>query len=209
MSNFRAGRVKNEYVFMRFAARPRRPPAAGGHYRLAEEGSSYDLGQTIPLRGSAHDEEDGTLTGDALIWRLGSIIIGRGTSPEYRPFVGGDQTITLSAGDSGRRVGTATVHIHVGPRTGRPSVFIVSPANGRTFRAAPPCSPTSRRARPTRPEPRSPCAGRTSTPDRRARPNVTIQRPVAAAADEQPAGQTRSITAAIAWPWPMHIVAIP
>ena len=36
------------------------------------------------------------------------------------------------------------------------------------------------------------------------------QRPVAAAADEQPAiRQTRSITAAIAWPKPMHMQAIP
>ena len=36
------------------------------------------------------------------------------------------------------------------------------------------------------------------------------QRPVAAAADEQPAtAQTRSITAAIAWPKPMHMQAIP
>ena len=41
------------------------------------------------------------------------------------------------------------------------------------------------------------------------RPHVTIERSVAAAADEQPAGQTRSMTAAMAWPWPMHIVARP
>ena len=36
------------------------------------------------------------------------------------------------------------------------------------------------------------------------------QRPVAEAADEQPAaGQMRSTTAAIAWPKPMHMQAIP
>ena len=41
------------------------------------------------------------------------------------------------------------------------------------------------------------------------RADVTIERLVAAAANEQPAGQTRSMTAAMAWPWPMHIVARP
>ena len=121
VTNLRAGVATNEYVFMRFgrSAADLRPPTVTIDW--PREGSSYELGQTVPLRGSAYDEEDGTITGDALIWRLGTIIVGRGTSPEYRPFAVGDQTITLSVADSGRRVGTATVHIHVVRSTGRPS----------------------------------------------------------------------------------------
>ena len=41
--------------------------------------------------------------------------------------------------------------------------------------------------------------------------DVPLQWLATSAPNEQPirAGQRRSITAAIAWPWPMHIVAIP
>jgi hypothetical protein len=39
--------------------------------------------------------------------------------------------------------------------------------------------------------------------------DLRFERPVAAAPDEEPARQIRSITAAIAWPNPMHIVATP
>ncbi len=39
--------------------------------------------------------------------------------------------------------------------------------------------------------------------------NGPLERPVTSAANEQPVDQSRSITAAIAWPCPMHIVAMP
>jgi hypothetical protein len=39
--------------------------------------------------------------------------------------------------------------------------------------------------------------------------DLVRKRLLPASANEQPAGQSRSITAAIAWPWPMHIVATP
>jgi hypothetical protein len=39
--------------------------------------------------------------------------------------------------------------------------------------------------------------------------DLARERAVATTADEQPARQSRSTTAAIAWPWPMHMVASP
>jgi hypothetical protein len=45
-------------------------------------------------------------------------------------------------------------------------------------------------------------------PDVRA-PDPRVQRIRATPSDEEPVRQTRSITAAIAWPKPMHMVAIP
>lgn len=137
VTNNRPTGVENEYVFMRFGRRAAdlRPPSVHIDSPTAE--SSWEVLQPIPLRGSAYDEEDGTITGDRLIWRYGSIIIGRGTSAEYRPLGTGDQTITLSVTDSGRRTGTASVRIHVGPRTTRPSVVITSPENGTNFPRGP------------------------------------------------------------------------
>jgi hypothetical protein len=50
--------------------------------------------------------------------------------------------------------------------------------------------------------------GRSLLPDRSGI-NGAIERPLPQASDEQPLRQSRSTTAAIAWPWPMHIVARP
>ncbi len=104
-------------------------------------GASFVPGTTIAFTGSGTDHEDGTLTGNALVWtsnRDGQI--GTGTSFTRNDLSAGSHTITLTASDSSGATGTATVTITVavvapivpgawhGSTTGMSLDFVVNPS---------------------------------------------------------------------------------
>ncbi len=81
------------------------------------DGSHFPQGGTITFAGAAEDIEDGTLTGDTLVWtsNLMSGPIGTGTTFTRSDLVVGSHTITLTATDSDGGAGTAEVGIWVDP----------------------------------------------------------------------------------------------
>ncbi|MBF0225798.1 MAG: hypothetical protein HQK76_10115, partial [Desulfobacterales bacterium] len=88
--------------------------------------SSFKQGASISFSGSATDQEDGTLTGNSLVW-TSSIDgqLGSGTSLSKNSLTVGTHTITLIATDSsgGKNSSSITVVISAKPNT-LPSVTI-------------------------------------------------------------------------------------
>ncbi|MBS2025685.1 MAG: PKD domain-containing protein [Deltaproteobacteria bacterium] len=77
-------------------------------------GSTFTQGDTIGLRGSATDAEDGPLSGSALTWSSSlDGALGHGASLDFSSLRAGAHTITLSAADSGGRIGTAQIDLTV------------------------------------------------------------------------------------------------
>jgi hypothetical protein len=103
------------------------------------DGSSFASDQTIPLLGSAHDPQDGDLSGSSLAWRVlhGSTQVATPASGSPSAFVPpgqGDYTIELTATDhEGVASVPATVTVHVGPPAGNPSPMIDTPTPGQRF----------------------------------------------------------------------------
>ena len=77
-------------------------------------GDTFTVGDTITFSGTGYDTEDGTLTGDSLVW-MSSIDgqIGTGTSFSTPSLSGGNHTITLTATDFDGATGTDSVSITV------------------------------------------------------------------------------------------------
>lgn len=78
------------------------------------DGSSYDVGHAVNFQGSANDPEDGSLSGNALVWlsdQQGQI--GTGTSLSRSDLSAGVHKITLEARDSKNAVGAASISVAI------------------------------------------------------------------------------------------------
>ncbi|MEA2060983.1 MAG: hypothetical protein U9P10_10840 [Thermodesulfobacteriota bacterium] len=90
---------------------------------------SFNTGETITFEGTGTDAEDGTLTGDALVWssdRDGGL--GTGASLSNASLSEGEHTITLTASDTSGSSAMAFIIITVGSSANAPAVIISSPA---------------------------------------------------------------------------------
>jgi len=84
------------------------------HISSPENGGSFQAGTEIEFSGSAEDDEEGTLTGNALVWT--SDIdgeIGTGESFTRSDLSTGMHTITLTATDAGGTTGSANATIEI------------------------------------------------------------------------------------------------
>jgi len=82
---------------------------------LPADGQIYAPGDPVTLIGAAWDQEDGTLTGTALLWSDSvSGTVGSGEELVIPQLAEGRHTITLTATDSDGMTGTTSVHIRVG-----------------------------------------------------------------------------------------------
>lgn len=80
------------------------------------DGSAFTAGTTIALRGMASDPEDGALAGAALTWRSHlDGVLGSGVSLDFASLSPGMHVLTLSAVDSGGRMGSAGVQVRIEP----------------------------------------------------------------------------------------------
>lgn len=97
------------------------------------DGASFARGQAILFEGSATDPEDGTLTGDALVWASSQEgQIGTGPSLSRSDLSVGEHAVTLTATDSRGATGTARVTMTV-EENAAPSVSISSPPDDSDF----------------------------------------------------------------------------
>ena len=93
---------------------PNQPPVA--QITSPADGASFDAGQTVQLRGSADDPEDGALSGASLTWTSSlDGLLGHGASLDTASLQPGAHTITLSAIDSGGRTGSASIGVTIRP----------------------------------------------------------------------------------------------
>lgn len=85
------------------------------------DGESFELSEEITFNGSARDLQDGELTGDSLVW-TSSIDgqIGTGNNFTRDDLSKGIHKITLTATNSLREKGTATITIPIGEQTPPP-----------------------------------------------------------------------------------------
>lgn len=83
------------------------------------DGTTFQEGETVVFEGSAEDPEDGSLTGDALVWESDVAgQIGTGESFERSDLDPADHAITLTATDSDGATAASDVSITVeGPGT--------------------------------------------------------------------------------------------
>ncbi|QRN99952.1 PKD domain-containing protein [Archangium violaceum] len=80
------------------------------------DGSRYTAGQTVSLRGSAEDVEDGQLTGNRLTWRSSlDNELGVGASLDVASLRVGRHQLSLTALDSGGRVASASILVTIDP----------------------------------------------------------------------------------------------
>ncbi|MBA2244112.1 MAG: hypothetical protein H0W11_04090 [Gemmatimonadetes bacterium] len=115
---------------------PNQPPEV--EIDSPEDGATFTEGDEITFTGSATDPEDGALTGDALVWTSDQDgQIGTGTSFTRSDLSVGTHVITLTATDSERLTGTASVTITITepPENQPPTASISSPADGAEFTA--------------------------------------------------------------------------
>ncbi len=84
-------------------------------------GARYNEGDSISFYGSAEDDQDGALTGRALVWTSNNAglvqVIGAGSSVTTSTLAPGTHTITLTATDSQNSSGTASIQITVTAKT--------------------------------------------------------------------------------------------
>jgi hypothetical protein len=107
------------------------PPVA--HITAPANNASFAQGASVSFAGNATDPEDGTLTGNSLVWtssRDGQI--GTGTSFSTTSLSVGTHTITLTAKDSQGATGTATITVTItgAGQNQPPTATITSPTNG-------------------------------------------------------------------------------
>lgn len=79
-----------------------------------QAGQWLPAGQTLRLRGSAHDPEDGELEGNALDW-TGTGIAGSGQTLDVEGLAPGVYSATLLAEDSDGQLGMAQVDFNIAP----------------------------------------------------------------------------------------------
>lgn len=92
--------------------------------------AGYDEGEIVTFRGSASDEEDGTLTGNALVWTSNiDGEIGRGTSFTTSSLSSGTHTVTLTATDSDGEEGYTEVTINIAGSENAPVATISKPGD--------------------------------------------------------------------------------
>jgi subtilisin family serine protease len=93
--------------------------------------ASFLIGSSVTFSGAGNDVEDGVLSGASLVWTSNiDGTIGTGTSFTTTTLSAGTHTITLTAKDALKAIGTATLTI----RINRPPVAsITSPANNALF----------------------------------------------------------------------------
>jgi len=100
-------------------------------------GSHFTVGTPVALRGTAQDPEDGVLTGSRLTWQsnLGGTL-GQGTSLDVASLAEGTHQITLTALDSGGRVGSASIQLIMDPAPVRlpPVARLTGPAQSEALR---------------------------------------------------------------------------
>lgn len=101
-------------------------------------GSSFGSDQTVLYQGSAHDPQDGTLSGSWLHWELlqsGLVVadLGTGSEVQYDITSQGDYTMRLTATDAEGLSSSSSIAVHIGPPSGNPSVTIDDPADGTSF----------------------------------------------------------------------------
>lgn len=95
------------------------------------EGESFAAGTTIDFEGSGSDPEDGSLSGDDLVWASDTDgEFGTGQQTTTSSLSADDHTVTLTATDSDGATDTDQVSITVSER---PSASISSPEEGATF----------------------------------------------------------------------------
>ncbi|MCW7753817.1 hypothetical protein OOT00_07460 [Desulfobotulus sp. H1] len=108
------------------------PPVAVIH--APADGSSFNLGEAITLSGSAHDPEDGPLTGSDLSWSSSKDgTIGTGEELRNVTLSSGEHHITLTARDKDGKTGNDTITIIAGNHP--PVAEILSPGDGQHFMA--------------------------------------------------------------------------
>lgn len=97
-----------------------------------EEGAVYSFGDEIIFTGMATDEQDGELTGDALVWRSDiDNELGTGTSLITADLSLGAHVITLTAINSGSNTGEDSISITISePVQESPVVTIMRPFDG-------------------------------------------------------------------------------
>src|SRR5262249_32123044 len=97
------------------------------------EGASVGSDQTVTYRGSAFDPADGDISSSA-VWSVDGTPVGTGASVFlYRIPTEGAHVVTLSATDSGGASASTSIKVNVGPPTGKPTVRITSPEDGKGF----------------------------------------------------------------------------
>lgn len=100
-------------------------------------GSSFDKGQTITFTGAANDQEDGPLTGTALVWTSSKDgQIGTGVLVQTTSLSSGNHVITLTATDSDDAFAYTNVSITVTTTQATntaPTVAIATPGNNSSF----------------------------------------------------------------------------
>jgi uncharacterized protein YjbI with pentapeptide repeats len=77
-------------------------------------GAGFDYGQSVTFTANANDAEDGSLTGNSVVW-TSSIdgLLGTGVSVSTSSLSAGTHTVTVNATDSGNKSATATVTVTV------------------------------------------------------------------------------------------------
>lgn len=98
-----------------------------------DDGDTFFEGEEVTFEAEASDPEDGTLTGDALVWESDADgEIGTGQTVSTTALSATTHTITLTATDSDGRTARAEISITVEPN-GRPTASIASPTDGASF----------------------------------------------------------------------------
>jgi hypothetical protein len=108
------------------------PPAVS--ITRPQDGASYPYGEPIGFVGSATDPEDGTLTGDNLVWTASpGGEIGTGRSCTCNDLSVGLHRIRLTATDSQGASGYDSIVIEITPGNWPPTVTITGPLDGASF----------------------------------------------------------------------------
>lgn len=109
------GNESSDSAVWQFRTNPNQLPAVSISAPL--DGDRFALGETIPFTGSAEDFEEGTLTGNSLIWKSDQQDqIGTGESISIGNLVLGNHQITLQAADSQKEISQVSINIVIQDR---------------------------------------------------------------------------------------------